>query len=347
MSSTGMPMKPMGWTLLHEYPGNELEEKWREFLKRADFPAHYVSPEYFREPFFREKKPFGVLAWHDDNIVGALTGVHEGEEVACGLKSRPQCCFDKSVDASVAAMNLAQGLLAEAQSAKLITLYTWSPADGFLSSGFRAEDQEGVVVLDLTRGPEALFKEFSGNRRTNVRSAIKRRIEVATASTHEDFRAYYEVYVGWCKRKKQEPVRFETFEEALLLTENRRLFLARFEGKVIAGVIIRLYPQGMVEYAANSSLEENLKLKPNDLLHWRVIEWACREGYTRYNLAGAHLFLRKMGGTIQPVYRYRLDRTWLRRHELKESLGQSGRKIFNALPEGVRNQVKRALKRDE
>lgn len=337
----------MSWTNLHEFPNPDVETAWREFLDRADFSAHYVSPEYFREPFFREKNPFATLAWHDGKVVGVATGLHESGQVACGLKSRPQCCFDKSVEPGVVAAGLAEGLLAEAGSETLISLYSMAPLDELVTSGYRCEKQEGVVVLDLTRGADALFKDFSSNRRTNVRSASKRGIEVATASTRADFEAYYEVYAKWCTRKMQEPVRFETFEEALLLTKNRRLFLARFEGKVIAGVVIRLAPRGMIEYAANSSLEQDLKLKPNDLLHWRVIEWACSEGYTSYNLAGAHLFLRKMGGAILPVYRYRFDRTWLRRHELKEALQHSGMKIYHALPTRLQNQVKRALKRED
>jgi hypothetical protein len=52
-----------------------------------------------------------------------------------------------------------------------------------------------------------------------------------------------------------------------------------------------------------------------------------------------------MGGDIVAVYRYRLDRTWLRRYELKEALGKSGRKIFNALPTGLKTRVRRAVKR--
>ena len=334
----------MNWTNLHEFPNPDVETAWRDCLDRSDFAAHYVSPEYFREPFFRDRRPFAVLAWQADRVVGVLTGMHEGDQVVCGQKSRPQCCFDDSIDTTGAAASLGEGLLAEAPAAKLITLFSWSPADGLKASGFRREDQEGVVVLDLSRGPEALFKDFSSNRRTNVRSAIKRGVEVFQAQTEEEFRDYYEVYAKWCARKQQPTVPFETFLEALLLRNNRRLFLARFEGKVVAGVIIRLHPKGMIEYAANSSLEENLKVKPNDVLHWRVIVWACSEGYTRYNLAGAHLFLRKMGGTILPVYRYRYDRTWLRRHELKDTLGQSGRRIFESLPAGVRKQVKRAIK---
>lgn len=334
----------MNWTNLHEFPNPDIEKSWRECLERSDFAAHYVSPEYFHEPFFRDKQPFAVLAWQDNAVVGVLTGMHEGAQVLSGQKSRPQCCFDRSTDPMKAAECLAEGLLEEASAAKLVTVYCWSPADGFMSAGFRREDQEGVVVLDLSKGPEALLKDFSSNRRTNVRSAIKRGVEVFQASTREDFRDYYDVYAKWCARKQQVRVPFETFQEALLLRNNRRLFLARYEGKVVAGVIIRLHPKGMIEYAANSSLEENLKVKPNDVLHWRVIEWACAEGYTRYNLAGAHLFLRKMGGTILPVYRYRYDRTWLRRHELKDSLGQSGRKIFESLPAGIQKQVRKAIK---
>ena len=200
-------------------------------------------------------------------------------------------------------------------------------------------------MLDLTRGPEALLKDFSSNRRTNVRHALKQGIEVAQATTPEDFRAYYDVYTHWSARKNIAPMIYETSEEAYRL-RNRRLFLARYSGRVIAGVVIRLHSTGMIEYAANSSYEDALTLKPNDLLHWHVIQWGCREGFTRYNLGGAHLFLRKMGGTIQPIYRNRLDRTWLRRHEIEESLRRAGRTIFDVLPERWRMHVRGALRRE-
>ena len=91
----------------------------------------------------------------------------------------------------------------------------------------------------------------------------------------------------------------------MLLKNNRLLLLARHEGKVIAGVVIRFFPDGVMEYAANSSLQSALHLRPNDLLHWRAIEWGCREGMTHYSLGGAHLFLRKFGGEIVPTTRHR------------------------------------------
>src|SRR5438046_4145269 len=103
-------------------------------------------------------------------------------------------------------------------------------------------------MLDLTQGPEALFKGFSSTRRNDIRSATKRGVEVFIAETREEFRVYHEIYIDWCERKKLVPGSFEAFEEALLLRENRRLFLARYDGKVIAGTIIRVYPGEVIEY---------------------------------------------------------------------------------------------------
>lgn len=321
-----------------------VEARWREFLTRADFAAHYVSPEYFREPFFRDKRPFVVLGWQGERVVAAVSGIHEEQQLICGLRSRPQICFDKEVDRGAASDALAAALLNEAESDKLITFYSWVPLNTLSKHGYRCKQEEGVVMLDLTKGSEELFKQFAQTRRTDTRNAIKRGIEVVIAGTCEEFRAYYEIYADWCRRKEIAPVPYEVMEESLRL-QNRRLFLARYEGKVIAATIIRLYPETMIEYAANCSLVEYLNLKPNDLLQWRVVEWACEEGYQRYSLGGAHLFARRMGGAIAPVYRYRLDRTWLHRYELKEALEKSGRNMFNALPGGLKTKVRQTLKR--
>ncbi len=332
------------WTILHSYPDDiGVEDRWRNFLARADFASHYVSPEYFREPFVRDKRPFVVLAWEGERVVAALSGIHEEQQLICGLMSRPQICFDKTVDLAAASDALVAGLFNEAESEKLITFYSWAPLNTLSKYGYRCKQEEGVVMLDLTKGPDELFRQFSNTRRTDIRNAIKGGLEVVIAGTRDEFRAYYEIYADWCRRKKITPSSFDVIEEALSL-QNRRLFLARHEGKIIAATIIRLYPGAMIEYAANSSLVEYLRLKPNDLLQWRIVEWACREGYTRYSLGGAHLFVRRMGGSIVPVYRYRLDRTWLHRYELKEALEKSGRNMFNALPDNLKARVRRALK---
>jgi len=341
-SSTQLP-----WTIFHSYPNDiSVDARWREFLARADFAAHYVSPEYFHEPFFRDKRPFVILAWKGERVVAALSGMHEEQQLICGLRSRPQVCFDRSVDLPPVTDALVAGLSKEAESDKLITFFSWIPLNTLAKHGYRCKREEGVVTLDLTKGPDELFKQFADSRRRNIRKAIKRGIEVAIGCTRDEFKAYYDIYAEWCWRKEIASNSFEVLEEAFGLP-NRRIFLARYEGKIIAGTIIRLYPSAMIEYAANSSLVEYLNLRPNDLLHWRVVEWACAEGYKRYSLGGAHLFLRRFGGRIVPVYRYRVDRTWLHRYELKETLGNAGRNLLDALPTGLKTRVRDALKGHE
>ncbi len=330
-------------TSLHDFPPPDLEISWRDCLARVDFPSHYSSPEFFREPFFVDKRPFAILALQDSRVGGILTGLHEGDHVICGLAPRPQICFDNTVDQRAAANALAQGLLSEAGPARLISLYTWTSIQPFLCYKFRCRREEGVVVLDLTEGPEALFKQFSSMRRNNIRKAMRKGVEVFQARTEDDFAAYHEIYCSWCQRKGISPLPFSVTAQALRLKGNRQLFLARFSGKIVAGIILRYYPGGLIEYAANSSLKEFLSLKPNDLLHWRAIEWASGAGFMRYSLGGAHLFLRHFGGTIVPTYRYRLDRTWLRRHDLREAVLDTGRRMLRHLPSTVKTTVRRVL----
>lgn len=337
----------MKWTVVRQYPEPAVKQSWDEFLTRADYPAYYVSPDYFREPFFRDKNPFAVLAWDGACVVGVLVGLHEGGQVTSGLLSRPQVCFDKSADKASVSECLVEGVMSEAGDAGLLTIFTWSEIDWFVEHGFRHLQEQGVVMLDLTRGADDVFKDFSANRRTNVRKAIKKGLEVSIATTKEEFRAYYDIYVDWSKRKGLEYTSYEVMEEALMLTDFRKLFLARFNGAIVAGVVIRMHPTGTIAYAANSSIEASLSLKPNDVLHWRVIEWACKEGYKRYNLGGTHLFLRKMGGTIIPSHRYRIDRTLLHRFDIEEALRMGTSRLFHAMPDKVQETVRRVLSHSE
>ena len=91
------------------------------------------------------------------------------------------------------------------------------------------------------------------------------------------------------------------------------MLLARYNGGVIAGVVLRFFPGGVVEVAASGSLEGALYLRSNDLLYWRAIECACAEGLTKCNLGGANLFLRQFGGKVVQTTRHRLDSSLFRR----------------------------------
>jgi hypothetical protein len=343
------PKAPDNFIILRQFPGPELEQAWHAFLARAEFPSHYNSPAFFLEPYWAGKRPFAVLALAPGRIVGVLTGVHEGDEGVTGLRSRPQICFDKTADRAAVSRSLIRGFLQESSTEKAVTAYTWNwaPLDAFLDFRLLPRELEGNVILELTKGPAALFSEFSPDRRRNIHFAIKQGVEVFQATTPEDLLAWHHVFAEWrnSARKKMEPpdLSFATFEQLFRLSSNRRVFLARFAGKIVAANEFRFYPGGLFESSSNCSIPEFMFLKPNDLLQWRGIEWACQQGLVRHSLGASDGFLRRFGGTVVPVTRYRLDRTWVHRRDLEEAVVDAGREMLRKFPEPIEITVRKAL----
>jgi hypothetical protein len=337
----------MNFTILRGYPSTDLERAWREYLTQIECPSHYDAPEYFLEPLWAGRNPFAVLALEDNKIAGVLTGLHPDKHVMCGLPSRPQISVDPAADTEATLEALVKGLLEESSSAELVSVYSWRQLQlaPFPALGFQYRELPGNVVLDLTLGPDALFNQFSKDRRRNIRFAEKNGVEVSEALSAQDVADAYGVYSTWRQRRGKEAhgrtLSFELYEKAVSLKGNRRLFVARVSGKVVATNIFRFFPGGLFESSANTSLEEFIHLKPNDLLQWKGIEWACRNGLRRHSLGGSHQFLLRFGGTVVPILGYRLDRTWLRRHDLREKVENAGRRIVRKLPPAMEDGIRK------
>ena len=127
-------------------------------------------------------------------------------------------------------------------------------------------------------------------------------MEVREAVDASDIDAYLRIREGWARRKQLPAPDMEQTRLMFALRNVRRLFVATYNGEIVAGSVVRFLPEGIVEYAANSSVPEKMVLKPNDVLQWRIIEWACANGFKQYSLGGSHLFLRKFGGVVHDVY---------------------------------------------
>jgi hypothetical protein len=335
-------------TVLQHFPEPAIEGVWRDFLGRVKNPSHFNAPEFFYVSPLSGKRLFSILAARGEHMVGVLTGRSQGNNVMCGLPSRPQICIDPNGDTGRVLDALARELLSEAGPAKLVEVYSWDRLDAFTHHGFRCRQLVGNVVVDLKPGPDAIFKKLDKNRR-HIRSAIKSGVEVFEATTDEDARSFHRVHFAWHETKRKKiltpKIPLDVFQKMIRHRESFRIFLARYSGQVISGIIVRYYPRGLMEFAANSSLDEFLHLRPNDLLQWRAIEWGCHEGLTCYSLGGAHRFLRKFSDTIVPIYRYRLDRTILRQHEIKEKLEEWGRASLHNMPKAAERAIRWVLRK--
>lgn len=319
--------------LLRQCPTPEIRELWEDFLCRVKFPDLYTTPHLFSEPYWKDKKTFAILAMHDGQVTGVLTGLDEGDQVTCGIPSRPQLQIDPDSETQKAAQILAKALVSEFPNARVTTAYSWSGAlaPEFEAQHFRVRQLGGVVVLDLHCGAEALFQSFHDTRKRNIRAAIRNGVQVSEVETDQGLTDYWDVFCAWRKTRRKKIHYYGNFEKAAevhRLRATHRRFLARYKGKAIAATTVRFCPGGLIEYSANCSIDEFNRLRPNDLLIWKTIQWACENGFSRYSLGSSHPFLRKCGGVVVPTYRYRLDRTFLRQIEMSEKVVEIGRHLL-------------------
>ncbi|CAN5342781.1 hypothetical protein BH10ACI3_BH10ACI3_23060 [soil metagenome] len=335
----------MHWKIIDQYPDRETEQLWEEFLDNASYATHYTTPNFFRDPFVGDVGRFAVLAIHGGRIDAALTGINADNEVISGLAVRPQTAFRKGCDRSEAAKVLIDGVLAKGgNDLELIKFCSWEQIDGLEDIGFRRETAkraEATIMLDLTKGADALFKDFSQTRRNELRKVMKLGLmEIKEIETRDEMLQLYEIHKDWNVRKGNKPNSFEKFQTSIEQRNHRKVFIAVCEGKVIAGSFYRFCRGGMVEYAANNSLEEYQRLRPNDLIGWRAIEWACAGGFTHFSMGGSHLFLRRFGGESVSTYKYSLDRTFLKLHDKREQLSRLAQKTYLSLPDSIRRGIR-------
>jgi hypothetical protein len=340
----------MDFTIIHEFPAPDLEARWRRGLANVAVPSHYDAPEFFREPFWTGKKPFAVLALDGGDVAGALTGLHLGQTTQSGLNCRPQIWVDRTKNTEAALNALGRGLLEESGPSKLVVAYTWPslPLAAFEPLGFRRRELAGNVMLDLTMGPDKLFKQFAHERRKNIRGALRNNVQVSVADTPEAIDEAYQVYRHWYHANTRKVIESEEISEAHFkqtwaLPTNRRMFVARYNGKMVACTSFRFHRGGLIEASENFSLAEYFHVRPNDLVYWRAIEWACAEGFPLNSLGGSHQFHRKAGGPIVPILRYRLDRTFFHRYDLEEAVRDRGRRALRSLPPRVETFVRHLI----
>jgi hypothetical protein len=340
----------VGYRILHAYPEPELELKWLECLGHATDPAHYASPAFFKELYFKDKNPFAVLAMMNEEVVGVLTGLHEKTKVISGLESRAHIAVDVRYNVNSVLSLLARGIKEEARGAKIVEVYSWSRLNlsPLVDMGYRKRGLTGNPVLDLSLGSETLLKQFGTTHRRNIKLAAKNGLVATEVTTKEEFDAFYTVYDQWCTAKQLFKYTNELEWEVFQTTQNnRRLFVAKKDGKIIAGTTIRFFPHGLVEYSRNCSLPEFLQLKPNDLLMWHSIRWSCENSFSRFSMGAHHKFLCGFGGQITPIDRYRVDRTLFRRHDLEDLVMDLSRAALHSLPPAYEEKVRKLLRREK
>ncbi len=143
--------------------------------------------------------------------------------------------------------------------------------------------------VDLSLDEEAMFAACSKNTRYSVRHAEKAGVEVKEMSTDEGFRIFSELYFSTVTRQKYHGhgKRFhELLWKALSPSKTARIFVAYYNGTPRAAFEIFFW-HDRAYYPYSGSADTDRNIPATQLLMWRVMQEARKEGMKTLDLWGS------------------------------------------------------------
>ncbi len=143
-------------------------------------------------------------------------------------------------------------------------------------------------VLNIQPDEKEILAGMKEKWRYNIRLAGRKGVTVRRGQGQADFDAWYNIYIATSERDQFLINSKAFYEEVMrLFSQDDRfaLFLAEYEGKPIAGIIVLRFGRwSWYMYGASSNEQRNLM--PNHLLQWNGMQWAKSHGCWYYNFRG-------------------------------------------------------------
>lgn len=146
-------------------------------------------------------------------------------------------------------------------------------------------DYHLLYLIDLESGVDALKKGLHHSVVRGIHQAEKRGVTVRMTRAEADLDRFYKLNVATRKKLGVLPQPYAFFKalHRHVISQNRGFMLvAESEGKVIAGVIF-LTHNDTIYYKFNASDEKQLQKRPNHLVIWEALRYACAENYHHFD----------------------------------------------------------------
>ena len=188
-------------------------------------------------------------------------------------------------------------------------IWRFNPYEKMLQpSGIGCLTEDETHALDLSIGFEEIYRGWTKGHASAARKARKAGVEISIAETQEDWKSYFRVYEDSLNRWGENTTSSYSWHlfEAILqrASSNIRLWLAKYDGLVIAGALC-FYSPSHVVYWHGAALSSHFKLRPVNLLMYEAIKDAAERGYRWFDfnpsggLDGVKAFKHSFGA--QPI----------------------------------------------
>jgi lipid II:glycine glycyltransferase (peptidoglycan interpeptide bridge formation enzyme) len=173
---------------------------------------------------------------------------------------------------------------------KILWSYKSGNADSFTSMGYQNMGTNISYTVDISKGPEALWESFCGNKRRNIKKALANGVEFEESTKFSDIEKFYNLVLEVAKRHKSPPEPISAFQTIWKLRGQKnlaRIFFAKLKGKYVSSVFVITHVKTVyvLGFGYDSSA---LEVRPNDLLHWKIMEWGCKRGFLSYYMGDVY-----------------------------------------------------------
>ncbi len=149
-----------------------------------------------------------------------------------------------------------------------------------------------TVILDLNKSIDEIWKDsYSSKNRNMIRKAEKNGLEAFFSSSYEDYMAFYELYLQTMKNIGS--LEYYYFNEEYIknfkhsLGENQNLILAKYNGKIIAGLLIMINNE-YAHYHLSGRDKNYPSLASNNFLLDKAIRLAIESGAKYFHFGGGN-----------------------------------------------------------
>lgn len=151
---------------------------------------------------------------------------------------------------------------------------------------FRSYSAHVLHVAPLPADPDALLGRIQAMHRRNIATAEKRGVRIVRGQTREHVREFYRLHV-MTRRDQGVPVQPRRFFDGLgrdLLERGLGFILLAYSGRECLAGAVFLHWQKTLTYKYGASRREGLPLRPNNLIFWSAMRWACENGFSWFDL---------------------------------------------------------------
>jgi len=154
-----------------------------------------------------------------------------------------------------------------------------------------------------------VWRRFSRGNKSNIKKALRNRLEIDIAENEEDYWQYYCAYQDSLNRWGERATSRYPFELFLAMKdcdrEKVKLWLVRKSGATIGGIVM-FYHHRHAVYWHGAFIEAFFEYRPSNLIHAETIRDACERGFQWYdfNPSGGHQGVVKFKQSFHPQFLY-------------------------------------------